>query len=204
MDSGESAVDNLSTSIIVMQDDFTGTTIDTGKWTETDPVDSVEITQNNELIFSIDTNGTAVPSSNTNNIETVSSVASGCIQMDFGGTLSAGTDANPALSFFGDFSNLHLAQIIYSGSGKTKFTVYSGGSLVYNPSETIYDFAGTWRIRHQSGVTYFEELTAVNTWTIRDQHTADITNGNNLKARFGSSSFQTTMAQRHSPLIMFI
>jgi hypothetical protein len=181
-------------SVIVMQDGFIGSTIDTSKFTVTDPADAVTFVQLNDsyLTTQINTDATAVPSANTNNIETIIGVSEGCVQIDFAGSFAA-ADGTPTLSFAGDWSNFHLAQIMLSSVGKARFTVYDNGSRVYDTEATAYDFFGTWRIRYQASNTtvYWEELTAANTWTVRDSYVADITNGNTLKPRYGSSGYNT-------------
>ena len=85
--------------VIVMKDDFAWDVIDTYKWTVTDPADGVTITQNDTSIFTID-KSQAVASSNTNYIESVDAITSGCIQLTLGGTYTSDWAA-PAISFFG-------------------------------------------------------------------------------------------------------
>jgi len=114
---------------IIEQDDFTGTTINTGKWSKNDSTNS--ITQNNELIVQPNTGTTGSRTTLGSNLVSVKSVTSGIA------TVSANLDFNLANH---NFIDLKIGQGINSMAGITNgyntstlyLEVYSGGSLRYN------------------------------------------------------------------------
>ena len=159
MDSGESAVDNLNiVLIILMEDDFTGVTIDTGKWTVTDPVDDVAISQNNQLIFT--TQGAGLISWDLNNLESILSASLDfVIAIDIVSS-SNWVSKNYGLSIVSSVGNTVIALRAKDNTGEDADVIFtdSDGTSIIAPN-TVFVGAlptKTWKIRHKSNILYFE------------------------------------------------
>ena len=144
---------NVTTSIIVMQDAFAGTVIDTAKWTITDPVDDVSISQNDELIFITTGNNTI---SWANNYLTTNLNFDTCFAVD-GKVCTGGYQKHRGI---GVYSPTGSTLILIRGFGQTNTDVYfrdSTGNVIISMESFAVGFEGkSWRIRIESGTIYFE------------------------------------------------
>lgn len=185
----ESAITGSASSVIVMEDDFTGTTIDTAKWDVTDPTDGVTISQNNELIFTID-KSQSVPSANTNFVETDDVITNGGCQATFAGT-AVNTESVPSFALYNSFSSpLYLAQISRNSSNDAQLKIYYNDSLVYDIDSTVA-FANTWKIYFDDSANnvYFYYWGGSSWIQAGTTQNYDIGNGGgNLKCRIGTNS----------------
>lgn len=111
---------------LIMKDVFTGTTIDTAKWDETDP-DGI-ISQDGILTILT----TTVNSARFDNmLKSDDTITSGVVvgQVDFDQDASSGTGGYSGLVLYVDANNW----IEFGGRGnETHMNIYDGGSLVYN------------------------------------------------------------------------
>lgn len=154
-------VNNVSPgSIIVMQDDFTGVTIDTGKWTEVDP-DGV-ISQDDELLF-------ITSGSISNRADYIESKISS-------GTLAAcqittsGNSQSPALGQWLQFWDQSSDNEITIGNqatnkGLVRLLIRKAGSSVYDENVAISK-NNTFKILRDGDDISFWYLSAPDTWTI--------------------------------------
>jgi len=152
----DSIVNNAS--IIVMQDLFTGVTIDTNKWTVTDPADDVTISQNNQLIFT--TLGNNLVGWTVNNlIHNISNYpideTSFSFSLDFV-SVSGGVNKEYGISVYPTSGNtLMILQARDNGDGTTPEVrcriVDSLGSVLVNWVSSAVDSNNkTWRLSHVS------------------------------------------------------
>ena len=170
----------------VMSDSFFGATIDTDKWDVTDPADGVTITQNNSLIFTIN-RASAVASTNTNPVDSKTSITSGFIEATLGGTITA-VGSTRVFTLAGSITPGYQAQILGDTDNAT-VRVIINGSVVYALVSAI-PFKNTWRISFDSTTNEvkFFYLNGV-VWTqVGTTQVYDIDYGSGLVGRFGASS----------------
>lgn len=123
---------------ILLQDNFTGTTIDTGKWTETDT--NGLVSQNNALILS--NPHTALTSDFSNMVKSVASISSGVAvaQANITWTTDSSQEALGGLYLYKDNNN--FAAITSRGAGGYyRLRVVTGGVSRYNLETTGSDYA---------------------------------------------------------------
>jgi hypothetical protein len=155
-----------SVSIILMQDNFAGTTIDTGKWAETDP-DGI-ITQNDELLITYPLNTNI--GNRTDYLDSVLNCPSVCaIQV-------TGVDTDPNATYLlqmwdGTSDN----EITISGQGTgfknlVRLLIRKAGSSVYDENIAI-SMDNTFKILRDGDDISFLYLSAPDTWTIMNPTT---------------------------------
>lgn len=122
-------------SIIVMQDDFTGTTINTVKWTVTDPVDSVIVSQNGNLRFNFTHAGTVVAIPPVNYLQSILTITTGAVQSY---TNKSGGNGNAPRGMFMWLDANNFAGIIRGATDVSKARLYLSDNNV-----AIYNFQTT-------------------------------------------------------------
>ena len=120
---------------IVFQDDFTGATIDAGKWTETDP--NSRISQSNTLSI-------ANPHSDNraifvDNLTSVSSIGSGVavLQANLTWTTDSAQEAQGGVMLYKDANNYAWICSRTATSGVFRLQIVSSGSSVYSFTTAI-------------------------------------------------------------------
>jgi len=129
-----------ASSIIIVQDDFAGTVIDTGKWSETDPSDVAEISQNDQLIGTF--TGTApgrvnyVQSLYDNDGESVvavqftqSGIASDPTSGNWWGGLWFDNSSDDEIMILGSVADASLARLLIRLGGVTQYDFTSAVSV---------------------------------------------------------------------------
>lgn len=151
-------ISTSTTNLILLTDDFAGTTINTSKHTVTDPADAVTISQNNSLIFAAASTGTTsnlavntvVGASTWNNSELAFAwkvQRSGTLSASFilGVTVDANNYVRITRSSTTPFSNVRII-------------VVSGGS-------TVYDFEGSVALSASGGRWWKVFKNSANQWS---------------------------------------
>lgn len=115
-------------------DNFTGTTIDTNKWTETDP--NSWISQNN--VINIALPHSSIVSEFTNNLTSVSSITSGTavVQGNITWTTDSSNEAMGGIYLWKDNNNYAFIGSRATG-GRYRLRIVSGGSSVYSLETSI-------------------------------------------------------------------
>jgi hypothetical protein len=155
-------------TIIVMQDDFAGTEIDTGKFTVTNP-DSTDllISQNGDLRFTIlDNVGSVAALTNTIDTSGKYEITDGAVQIDLNGVF-AGVSINCTflIGLYVDADN-HALIIRQSGTNNARCLIYQAGSSVYDTGDSGVDVSQTFKITSNSdNEIQFWYLSAPDTWT---------------------------------------
>lgn len=167
---GSTAVTNnvASASIIVMQDDFAGVTIDTAKWGVTNP-DSANllISQNNNLRFNILDNSVTIPASNNYiNTSGLHEITTGALQIDIQEFFAGTPETTPLIGFYVDANN-RAAIIKQSGTTNARCLIYQAGLVVYDTGDSgISILSNTFKITvNASNEWQFWYLPAPDTWT---------------------------------------
>lgn len=158
----DAVVNNVGT-IIVMEDDFSGTVIDTAKWTETDP-DGV-ISQNGDLRFSY-TSGSGV-SSRTDYLTGDTALGSvSAIQATLSGAIATAGSGTIWFGMWDDSDSLGDEFLILGGStnNDARILLKINGSNVYDFSSTV-DYNNTWKLLKDGNEWSAYYLSAPNTWT---------------------------------------
>jgi hypothetical protein len=168
MDSAQTSVDNLAASIIVMQDDFAGITIDTGKWTVTDAADTIDISQNNQLLFT--GNGVTGGSINgrTNHVGSINTFSGGvdtqCMQIDVVST-SNPSDLSAWFDIWDGTQNNEITIVgTVADRTKARLIIRLNNSSVYD-LDTSIALINTWKIEHIGTSIKFFYISAPDTWT---------------------------------------
>ena len=149
-----------SSSIILMSDLFTGATIDTGKWTVTNPSDAVDISQNDTLIFT--TTGAGGLSWANNNLTSIFTFGTS----DFVCSIDIVSATNYSARQFGikiqsAAGNTSISLRCRDNGGidaDMYFTDSTGASILAANTEFagVDPTAKTWRVRHESNTLYWE------------------------------------------------
>ncbi len=125
---------------LIFSDNFSGTVIDTAKWTETDP--NGLISQNNQLLIDAPHSGTVA--SFTNQLKSVNSVTSGVATLQTRMTWTDPGGSEAVQEFYLWVDNTHYARILTRSSGGTYRLITSAG----------YDFETDIAIPQDVKITY--------------------------------------------------
>jgi hypothetical protein len=156
----QSATTGSGSSIILMEDDFAGTTIDTGKWTETDP-DGV-ITQNNQLIFTGDGSSLA---NRTNYLQSIqSNSGESVVAVQFTVTDAYSGDPSWWFGLWNDNSGNNEITILDNG-GNASLNIREGGGSEYSFNSSVSLNGNTFKILKNGNDISFYYLSAPDTWT---------------------------------------
>lgn len=119
---------------IIFSDNFTGTTIDTGKWNETDP--NSRISQNNSIIFTFP--HTSTDAEMANNLLSVSTISSGVAvaQANLTWTTDGSAEAIAQFGLYKDSNNYAVVQSRNNDGGKYRLNIKYNGSIVYDLDST--------------------------------------------------------------------
>lgn len=147
-------------SIIIVQDNFAGTTIDTGKWTEVDPTG--KLSQNEQLIFAISGSSVAARShyleskydDNGRSIVAVQSTLSGI----------SGVEPGWYLSLWEDDTADNEITILPTTGDYARLVIRQSSSTVYDFSSTI-SINNVFKIVRDGNDIKFYYLSAPDTWT---------------------------------------
>jgi len=149
----------LSSSIILMQDNFTGTSIDTGKWTLTEGNANGTITQNDSLIFTT----TSLVASRSNYLDSNTNMpATGAIQV----TASNIDDNCSADIKLWDGTQQNEIDILGSAADRSiaRIIIRQGDVGQYDLTTSI-SMNNTFKILRDGDDVSFYYLSAPDTWT---------------------------------------
>lgn len=153
--------------ITEMQDDFAGTTIDTSKWTVTNPnVATLPITQNDMAIWTED--GVTTIGATENNLRSKLEITRAVMSFQADLNRTSAVLANTPLMSLIDASNTYHISIQPQGTGapKTNARIYINGNTVYDTGTTSVALDNTWKIEMDAdGTVRVYYLSAPDTWT---------------------------------------
>lgn len=136
---------DVLTKPIVFKGSFSGTAIDTTKWTVTDPADDVHIGQNNRLEFT--NNGTTTVNPGVNNIKTANGYNNPELVMSTYLEVAGGNNNQVFVALQVDENNRVFIARGATNRDNARILIVSAGTTVYDFESTIPLHAKRWKIR---------------------------------------------------------
>lgn len=194
-ESGNESILSSSHAVLLLEDDFTGVTIDTNKWAVTNP-DPAKVVISQNGFLELDSIAGAVASTYANNVTSVDAWTDTILSLQADLTQVVALGQSPSIGFMLWVDNNNWVAVWAATDVNTlaAIRIQSGGSPVLN-ADTLFDFNGKWKIekdgndwsfyRHdgtswvQVGTTQTENIGA--TFKVMSQAGAHLTNAQTFR-----------------------